>query len=184
VSPASGLPAALVRLGGGPGSSSVRMPVRLTGDNNPGGAWARMALVTETSSPEPATPAASYDPLSSAAPRSPLTPAQRQDLEAVIGARRELGPEYDDALVASFLDKIDAQITERVRQEVAAQLEAQGGPKRSKDGGGLILALGSLGIAVPLTAIAAETAGPLGMFAAWAGIIAINVANALGRRRR
>jgi len=39
----------------------------------------------------------------------------------------------------------------------------------------------SLGTGVPITAIAAEQGGVLGIVVAWAGIVGVNVANALKR---
>jgi hypothetical protein len=46
------------------------------------------------------------------------------------------------------------------------------------------MALGSLGIGVPLTAVAGGTVGSPGIFMVWAGISIVNVAYALGQRRR
>ncbi|MFB9252583.1 hypothetical protein ACFFWE_30505 [Sphaerisporangium melleum] len=118
----------------------------------------------------------------------------RDELRATIEARRDLGPDYEQALVESFLDKIDSAIEARVRAEVAAQNGYQvqpgtpgaspprGRPKQTDST--IPIALGSLGIGIPLTAIAAGEAGPAGLFLAWTGIILVNVAAALGRRRR
>ncbi|WP_405149577.1 hypothetical protein OG589_14985 [Sphaerisporangium sp. NBC_01403] len=123
----------------------------------------------------------------------------RDELRATVEARRDLGPDYEHALIESFLEKIDSTIDARVRAEVAAQNGYQGHPgpqgyapgappgqaKQHKQGDGTIpIALGSLGIGVPLTAIAATQAGPAGLFLAWTGIILVNVAAAFGRRRR
>ncbi|GAA3845695.1 hypothetical protein GCM10022226_81320 [Sphaerisporangium flaviroseum] len=122
----------------------------------------------------------------------------RDELRATVEARRDLGPDYEPALIESFLEKIDATIDARVRSEVAAQNGYQGYPgaqghpgphpgqgKPHKHGDGTIpIALGSLGIGIPLTAIAAGEAGPAGLFLAWTGIILVNIAAAFGRRRR
>ncbi|MFC6082531.1 hypothetical protein [Sphaerisporangium aureirubrum] len=122
----------------------------------------------------------------------------RDELRATVEARRDLGPEYESALVESFLEKVDGAIQARVRAEVAAQTGhgppppgphgvPQYGPppqKQKQQGDGMIpIALGSLGIGIPLTAIAATQAGPAGLFLAWAGIVVVNIAAALGRRR-
>lgn len=122
----------------------------------------------------------------------------RDELRATVEARRDLGPEYENALVESFLDKVDGAIQARVRAEVAAQsghgytppephgaAPYAGPPQKQRQGDGTIpIALGSLGIGVPLTAIAVTQAGPAGLFLAWAGIVVVNVAAAFGRRRR
>ncbi|WP_248958541.1 hypothetical protein [Sphaerisporangium perillae] len=131
----------------------------------------------------------------------------RDELRATVEARRDLGPDYENALIESFLEKIDATIDSRVRAEVAAQngyrphpappghpgptghLGPYGpphaaGPAPKQFDGTIPIALGSLGIGIPLTAIAASEAGPAGLFLAWTGIILVNVAAAFGRRRR
>jgi hypothetical protein len=48
---------------------------------------------------------------------SPLSP---DDIRAAAGAHQELGPEYSDAVVASFLEKVDREIAARVAERVAA----------------------------------------------------------------
>jgi hypothetical protein len=48
---------------------------------------------------------------------SPLSP---DDIRAAAGAHHELGPEYSDAVVASFLQKVDQEITARVDERLAA----------------------------------------------------------------
>ncbi|MFC0556883.1 hypothetical protein ACFFHJ_38880 [Planotetraspora thailandica] len=113
------------------------------------------------------------------------SPTTRQDLHAIIEARRELGPDYEDALVDSFLDKLDVEIAARVRSEVAAQTSGAAGKdnRRAKDAA-VPVALGSLGIAIPLTAIAGDAAGGPGLLLVWAGIIGVNIAYALSRRSR
>lgn len=116
-------------------------------------------------------------------PPPPAASSTREDLRAVIAARRDLGPEYEDALVDSFLDKLDVEIAARVRSEVAAHLSRQppGPPVKQKDGA-VGVALGSLGIGIPLTAIAAGAGHFPGLVLAWGGIVAVNVAYALSRR--
>ncbi|MEV0970474.1 hypothetical protein [Microtetraspora glauca] len=117
----------------------------------------------------------------------PDAPLPRDELRATIEARRDLGPEYEPALTDAFLDRIETAIAQRVKAEADSRLpdarhtawEEQQERKR-----GLGLALGSLGIAVPLTAAAGATSGMPGMMVAWAGIVAVNMAYAFGRRRR
>ncbi len=47
---------------------------------------------------------------------SPLSP---QEIRAAAAAHDELGPEYSDAVVASFLEKVDKEITARVDARLA-----------------------------------------------------------------
>ena len=46
----------------------------------------------------------------------------RDDLAAAIGARRELGKEYEDAVVDSFVARLDQRIAERVDEQLAERL--------------------------------------------------------------
>jgi hypothetical protein len=48
---------------------------------------------------------------------SPMSP---DDIRAAAGAHQELGPEYGDAVVASFLDRVDQEIAARVAERLAA----------------------------------------------------------------
>ncbi|WP_055478567.1 hypothetical protein [Sphaerimonospora mesophila] len=127
-----------------------------------------------------------FPPAPGQPPPQPVAPSTREDLRAVLAARRDLGAEYEDALVDSFLDKLDVEIAARVRGEVAAQLahQRQGVPQQEKKDSGVGVALGSLALGIPLTGAAGATAGGPGLMLVWFGIIAVNVAYALGRRRQ
>jgi hypothetical protein len=46
-------------------------------------------------------------------------PLSRQDIHAAAAAYEELGPEYSDAVVASFLEKVDKEIDARVDARLA-----------------------------------------------------------------
>jgi hypothetical protein len=52
---------------------------------------------------------------------SPVSP---DDIRAAASAYQELGPEYHDAVVASFLDKIDREVAARVEARLAAAAPA------------------------------------------------------------
>ena len=102
----------------------------------------------------------------------------RSELQAAVEARRELGQDYEPALIDSFLDKVDRAVTERAE----AQVRARGRPSPG-DGQGFVVALVSLGVSIPVTAIAGGTADLPGVVVAWIGLVGINVAHAWGRRR-
>lgn len=46
------------------------------------------------------------------------------------------------------------------------------------------LAYASLGLGIPISAVAGGTAGVVGLVVAWAGIAAVNIAAVIGARRR
>ncbi|MER5651103.1 hypothetical protein [Streptosporangium sp. NPDC002524] len=106
----------------------------------------------------------------------------RQDMRATVEARRDLGPEYETALIESFVSRLDATIAHRVRSEMHAAGVPAAKPRKNPNSS-IPIALGSMGIGIPLTAIAAQTSGTAGLLLAWGGIVAINFAHALSRWR-
>jgi hypothetical protein len=48
-----------------------------------------------------------------------------EEIRAAAEVHRELGPEYSDAVVESFLDRVDRRIAERIDREVAARVGTQ-----------------------------------------------------------
>jgi ferric-dicitrate binding protein FerR (iron transport regulator) len=48
---------------------------------------------------------------------SPVSP---EDIRAAAEVHRELGPEYSDAVIASFLEKVDRELAARVEARLAA----------------------------------------------------------------
>lgn len=115
-----------------------------------------------------------------------------QEFAATVQTRRELGEAYDEELVDAFVEKVDqrieAVVDKRVRRRLAEQQLTGGGdgparrPEFRGPGGPLGLALASLVLAIPLSAIAATHVGPLGLLVAWAGIVGVNGCYAFSRR--
>ncbi len=60
---------------------------------------------------------------------SPLSP---DDIRAAAGAHHELGPEYSDAVVASFLQKVDQEIAARVDARLASMPRTEPPPPRTR----------------------------------------------------
>lgn len=114
----------------------------------------------------------------------------KKELAATLDARRELGPEYEAALVDSFVEKVDTQVRRRLAEERLSA--ARGGPHRpaqSPDGNfgeRFGFAIVTLVLAIPLSAIAAAQAHLSGLIVAWLGILGVNFVHAsktLIRRR-
>lgn len=105
------------------------------------------------------------------------------DLTAAIAARKELGPEYEDALVERFLEDVGRAIDERVDRRLIAETRAPAGRPL-----GLGLPLGSIALAIPITSVAASNLHGADsvavIIASWVGIAAVNAAHRLGRRAR
>jgi hypothetical protein len=112
----------------------------------------------------------------------------REELSATLAARHELGPEYETALVDSLAERVEQVVQARVAaQQVAAPPPpAQAPPMALTPAHRVAIAAISLGVAIPITAIAGDAAGVAGIAITWAGIAVINVAAAIspavGRR--
>ena len=103
----------------------------------------------------------------------------RDDAEAALAARHDLGRDYEPAVVDSFVDRLDKAIDARVAQRVE---EVGGRPPAKPDRTSLALAIVSLGCGIPITAIAAN-AGLPELLIAWIGIVLVNMAYAMQSRR-
>ncbi|MGY1498339.1 hypothetical protein ACW4TU_17350 [Streptomyces sp. QTS52] len=111
-----------------------------------------------------------------------------KELSATLQARRELGEDYESALVDSFLEKVDQRIDGSVERRVRRQLAEQQmvvardsrGPKSTDTFGERFgFAIVSLVLAIPLSAIGAGTAGLPGLLVAWGGIVGVNAFQAV-----
>ncbi|MFE4861345.1 hypothetical protein [Streptomyces sp. NPDC056670] len=116
----------------------------------------------------------------------------KKELDATLHARRELGPDYEPALVESFLEKVeqrvDASVDRRVRRQLAERqtVVARGGrPDRAGSDGTFGerfgFAMVSLILAVPLSAIGGVNAGLSGLVVTWLGVVAVNAVHAAHR---
>lgn len=116
----------------------------------------------------------------------PVRPSQelRRDVDAALGARRDLGPEYEDAVAASLADRVAELVAQRAAvQEVTEQDRQHARDEEKATGDGrFIIALASLGAGIPITGIVNDSITMTAI--AWAGIVGINVAAAWGARRR
>ncbi|HSN42839.1 MAG TPA: hypothetical protein VLR88_02140 [Propionibacteriaceae bacterium] len=108
----------------------------------------------------------------------------RTDLQSAVGASRELGRDYDEAIAANLASQVERIIDARVAQGLAlrgqtptplpAAPSGRGGPQ-------LALAITSLALSIPLTAIAMGTGSYLGVIIVWIGIVLVNFAYGRGR---
>lgn len=105
-----------------------------------------------------------------------------KELEATVAARRELGADHDDALIAGFLERIERRLGEGTGGRVPNP-----SPEVVRQGAVTPLVLGSIGLGIPVTAVALSNAPGAGGIAvaivAWAAIGVSNVAVLLRRRR-
>ncbi|MEU0676168.1 hypothetical protein ABZ330_25375 [Streptomyces sp. NPDC006172] len=111
----------------------------------------------------------------------------KKELDAALKARRELGEEYESALVDSFLEKVDQRIDgaveRRVRRQFAERQVAtvrDGRAAEGQDSWGARFGFGivSLVLAIPLSAIGTANAHLPGLIVTWTGIVGVNVVQA------
>jgi hypothetical protein len=102
--------------------------------------------------------------------------SRREDWSAALGARRELGDEYDQAFVENFLDRVSTEIDSRVDIRLAQMAVAPPVSMRRRRRGSS-LAFMSMILGIPLTAIAGSAAHAAGLAIVWGGIVAVNIAN-------
>ena len=99
----------------------------------------------------------------------------REEAHAALEARRELGVEYEDHVIDALVEKIEARLAERRPAGFDPRM--------------LPVALGSIGMGIPLTAIAASNSGLAAVIVVWIGIVLVNLAasgtlRSAPRRRR
>ncbi|MFF4385650.1 hypothetical protein ACFY0G_02470 [Streptomyces sp. NPDC001552] len=112
----------------------------------------------------------------------------KKEFDATMDARRELGPEYEAALVDSFVEKVDTQVRRRLAEERLSAARGGGrGPSAAPGDGNFGERFGfaiiTLVLAIPLSAIAATQARLPGLIVAWAGIVGVNFIHARRFRR-
>ena len=105
------------------------------------------------------------------------------EIRAAAETHRELGPDYQSAVIESFLDKIGREIDARVDQRVTLTRPV----KQPRGRAPLALAIVSLVLGIPLSAIALgvgshSTSGIVALVVIWISITAIKLAYSLGGR--
>jgi hypothetical protein len=106
---------------------------------------------------------------------------ERDELEAAIAARRELGEEFEPQVVDAFLARIEKRIDARVDEQVAKRARRHGAARTGPviDWSSFALAISSLGIAIPIM----EKTEIVGQFFAWIAIVLVNLFYNLFRTR-
>jgi hypothetical protein len=116
---------------------------------------------------------------------SPLTAGE---VRAAAETHSELGPEYRDAVLESFVDRvgreIDARVDARLAQAAAQPLAAQRlasppAPRSPRPFSVMAMSLGSIALGIPITAIVVAAGdhpvGFWGLLVVWVAIAAINL---------
>ncbi|MGH3074071.1 MAG: hypothetical protein ACRDQC_04060 [Gaiellales bacterium] len=103
--------------------------------------------------------------------REPVVP--REELQVALHARQELSPEHEPEIVEAFLDSvgkaIDARVDERVAEHDDDDDDVDFAP------GAIGVAIGSIALGIPVTAVAGSNGGVPGIVVAWIGIVLVNI---------
>ena len=91
----------------------------------------------------------------------------RQELDAAIQARRELGEEMEPAVLDAFVERIERRLADRAEADERALKRRRDHQKE--------MVLGSMAISIPLFAIAAVFAGLPGVVAVCVALVAIAI---------
>ncbi|TDD92520.1 hypothetical protein E1293_00625 [Actinomadura darangshiensis] len=108
----------------------------------------------------------------------------REDLTAAMAARRELGPDYDDAFIETVVDRIQESLD--ARTAAAPRPWPRRAPEPRSRGEGdhsLAMAVLSLLAAIPLSAIGVVNAGLPGLLFVIVGIVLVNFTYTFRPRR-
>jgi hypothetical protein len=125
-----------------------------------------------------------------------MTSSTGDELRAAVSARRDLGPDFEDAIVESFLDKMGKEVDRRVDERLAAEKpRSKGAAEKPRSKGaiehdrladGQLLALAIVSLVMGTGATSALALGGVAaqvFLIVWVGIVAVNLAFALSRRR-
>ena len=103
--------------------------------------------------------------------REPAVP--RDELQVALHARQELSPEHEPEIVEAFLERvgkaIDARVDERVAEHEDDDDDVDFAP------GAIGVAIGSIALGIPITAVAGSNGGVPGIVVAWIGIVLVNI---------
>jgi len=150
-----------------------------------------------TPAPVSAVPPAKLPAPSPARPAKPHPIDQKQEAAAAIGAYNELGPDYQDAVIESFLARMDQMNAARQRPPMmpvpmpmpqgftpVQQPYAQAPQKKKRGAAPQVGAMITcIVLAIPLTAIAISELRLVGLLATWVGIIIVSFIWSRGMNR-
>jgi hypothetical protein len=111
---------------------------------------------------------------------------EREDIEAALEVRRELGPAYEREVVDTFVDRIERAVAARVDSRLAEE-RARRRHSSDRDSKQLALGIVTMSLGIPISAITL-TNGPeatrlIVFLTAWVGMVGVNMAYAWQSRR-
>lgn len=108
---------------------------------------------------------------------------ERDEVEAALEVRRELGPAFEPALVDSFAERIEQAVEARVDARIAER-RSERKHEEERNSKQMALGISSLALGIPISAIAAGTADLPGLVVSWLGIVGVNASYAWQNRHQ
>jgi hypothetical protein len=99
-----------------------------------------------------------------------MEPETREELDATLAARRELGAGHDEQLIEGFLQRIEKEIDRRVDERAVAR-----SPRTPRRPGGSPLHPFNLALCIPIIAIAGGIGHLPGLIVAFAALVLVFV---------
>ena len=109
-----------------------------------------------------------------------MSDISRDDIEATLAVRQERGTEMEPALIDAMAAKIEATVRRRHEAEVAERKRSEVAAT-SGQGARIAIAIVSLVMGIPMTAIAGAMGGLAGIVVVWVGIVMVNMVFAMRR---
>ncbi|NUT38743.1 MAG: hypothetical protein HOV86_02050 [Thermoactinospora sp.] len=101
------------------------------------------------------------------------TPSPGDELRAAVSARRDLGPDFEDAIVESFLDKMGKEVDRRVDERLASVRPSHA--DRRSEGMRLALAIVSMSLGTILSIVTIAVSYSLfALVIIWGAIAIVN----------
>jgi hypothetical protein len=94
----------------------------------------------------------------------------REELQAAVEARKELGSDLEPAVIDAFVERIERRIAER---DTTSEQALKRKREHQKE-----MVLGGMGVSIPLLAIAAIFTGLAGVIAVMAALVVIAIVSA------
>jgi hypothetical protein len=103
---------------------------------------------------------------------------RRDEVESALAARHELGRDYEPEIVEGLVERIERRLDERERRPAGPRVRSEA---RLDHRSVTPIALGSIALGIPVTAISTGNGDPWLAALAWVAIAVINVAYAFRR---
>jgi hypothetical protein len=95
----------------------------------------------------------------------------RDDLEAAVEARRELGPAHEAEIIDGFVERMEKSIDQRIDDRIGRLRETRA--TRGRDGDYTVTYV-SLGVSIPMLGIAGGIAGLAGIIVVCLALVLVN----------